>query len=222
MARILLTVVVVLGLVGCGERRPDRADSDRLFDAARSGDVAAIRDLVATGAPVDARNAAGQTPLIVAAEADQTAAARVLLELGADAKAADTEGETAYPFAALNNNPELVGVLLDNGADRIGTKRFGGTPLIAASDRGFVEVVRAILARPGIPVDHVNNLGWTALLEAVILGDGGPAHTEIVGLLIDAGADVNLADREGVTPLEHARRRGYRQMITLLEAAGAR
>jgi ankyrin repeat protein len=220
--RILIGVVVIVGLAGCGDSSSKRVDADGLFEAARTGDLDAIRSLVADGVPVDERNATGQTPLIVAAEADMTAAARVLLDLGADVTATDAQGETAYPSAALNNNPELVGLLLDRGADRIGTKRFGGTPLIAASDRGFVEVVRTILARPGIPVDHVNNLGWTALLEAVILGDGGAAHTEIVGLLIDAGADVNLADRDGVTPLQHARQRGYREIVALLRAAGGR
>ena len=66
----------------------------------------------------------------------------------------------------------------------------------------------AILLQAGLHVDHVNNLGWTALLEAVILGDGGPVYQEIVGLLVDAGAK-QIPDRDGVTPLEHARQRGF-------------
>ena len=221
-ARGMLLALLVVALGGCGGGEGDRDRVGGLFDAARAGDVQAIRSLIAGGAPVDARDGSGRTPLIVAAQAGSTAAARALLDAGADVKATDAEGETAYPFAALGDTPELVGLLLDRGADRVGTKRFGGTPLIAASDRGFVEVVRAILARPDIPIDHVNDLGWTALLEAVILGDGGAAHTQIVGLLIDAGADVNLADGEGITPLQHARTRGYSAMIRRLEAAGAR
>ena len=60
-----------------------------------------------------------------------------------------------------------------------------------------------------------------APLEAVVLGDGGPAHTEIVRLLVAAGADTSLADREGVTPLEHARRSGYAAIARILEEAGA-
>jgi ankyrin repeat protein len=74
----------------------------------------------------------------------------------------------------------------------------------------------------GVAVDHVNNLGWTALLEAVILGKGGPSHQQIVSLLIDAGANVNLADRDGVTALQHARTAGYREIEKRLVAAGAR
>jgi len=55
-----------------------------------------------------------------------------------------------------------------------------------------------------------------------VLSDGGKVHTEIVKLLVDAGANVNIADRDGVTPLVHARRRGYSEMATILERAGGR
>jgi uncharacterized protein len=107
------------------------------------------------------------------------------------------------------------------GADLKDTNRYGGTALIPAAHHGHVEAVKILLATP-IDKDHVNNLGWTALMEAVILGDGGPAHTEIVRLLVSAGADVNIADRERVTPLMHARQRGYAEMVRILTAAGAR
>ena len=68
----------------------------------------------------------------------------------------------------------------------------------------------------------MNNLGWTALLEAIILGEGGREHSEIVQLLIDAGADVNIGDGAGVLPLSHARQRGFTEIVRMLEAAGAR
>ena len=83
-------------------------------------------------------------------------------------------------------------------------------------------MVVAILLTTAIDKDHVNKLGWTALLEAVILGDGGPVHTRIVKLLLDAGANPNIADGNGVTPLAHARQRGFGGMVQLLEKAGAR
>ena len=78
------------------------------------------------------------------------------------------------------------------------------------------------LIAAGVEVDHVNRLGWTALLEAIVLSDGGPAHQDIVGQLIAAGADVNLPDHGGVTPLAHAEQRGQQAMAALLRAAGAR
>ena len=96
---------------------------------------------------------------------------------------------------------------LEHGADLKSTNRYGGTALIPAAERGHVETVRTLI-EAGVDVDHVNSLGWTALLEAIILGDGGAAHTQIVQMLVSAGARTNLADRDGVTPLGHARSRG--------------
>ena len=71
------------------------------------------------------------------------------------------------------------------------------------------------------PLNHVNNLGWTALLEAVVLGNGGANHTAIVEALVNADADVNIADRHGTTALGHARTRGYSQIARILERGGA-
>jgi ankyrin repeat protein len=104
------------------------------------------------------------------------------------------------------------------GADLNDTNRYRGTALIPAAHHGHVEAVKILLGT-AIDKDHVNNLGWTALLEAVILGDGGPKHTEIVRLLVAAGANVNIADREGITPLAHAKKSGYAEMVRILSAA---
>jgi hypothetical protein len=110
---------------------------------------------------------------------------------------------------------------LQAGADVHSTDSFVGTGLIRAADRGHVEIIEELL-KTDIRLDHVNRLGWTALLEAIILGDGGPHHTEVVRLLVAAGADVNLTDSAGVAPLAHARDRGHEEMIEILEQAGAR
>ena len=113
----------------------------------------------------------------------------------------------------------ILKLTLSHGADLKSTNRFGGTALIPAAERGHVEAVEMLIAA-GVKVDHVNRLGWTALLEAIILSDGGPRHVEIVKRLLAAGADPRLADGEGMTPLKHARQRGYDAMVKLLQAAG--
>ncbi len=71
-------------------------------------------------------------------------------------------------------------------------------------------------------MNHVNNLGWTCLLEIVILGDGGPRHQEATRLVLAAGADPSLADGKGVTPLAHARARGQQAIARMIEQAGGR
>ena len=112
---------------------------------------------------------------------------------------------------------ELLKLMLAAGADLKDTNRHGGTALIPAAHRGHVEAVKLLIATK-IDKDHVNNYGWTALMEAVVLGDGGPAHTEIVRLLVQAGANARIPDRDGITPLEHARKRGYAEMVRILSA----
>jgi ankyrin repeat protein len=97
--------------------------------------------------------------------------------------------------------------------------RFGGTSLIPASERGHVAYVRRVVRTP-IDVDHVNDLGWTALLEAVILGEGTRRWQQVVRILLDAGADPTIPDRNGVTALEHARRSGYDEIARMLARSG--
>ena len=132
----------------------------------------------------------------------------------------DETQQSAFLIATSEGYLDLLKLTLAHGADVYSTDSYNGTGLIRAADRGHVEIVRELL-KTDIKVNHVNRLGWTALHEAIILGDGGPRHTEVVRLLVDAGADVNLPDGRG-TPLEHARYGGYDEIIRILEEAGAR
>jgi ankyrin repeat protein len=124
-------------------------------------------------------------------------------------------------LAGAEGTLEILKLILQAKPDFSLYNRFGGTPLIPACERGHVEVVKTLL-QTDVEVDHVNNLGWTALLEAIILSDGGPRHEEIVQLLVDGGADVNIADFLGVTPLQHARLKGFRNIGKILESGGAK
>ena len=101
------------------------------------------------------------------------------------------------------------------------TSRYDGTALIAAAHLGHDLVVK-MLIDAGAPLDHVNNLGWTALIESIVLGNGGPHHIETLRALVQARANVNLADRNGQTPLALAKAKGYTAMVQILEKAGAK
>ncbi len=193
-----------------------------LFAAAHAGDEATIAREIAAGAPIDARDAHGRTPLIVAAHAGRAGAMRALAGAGANPNALDRDRYDIVTIAAVANDVPTLALALELGASaRNVTSPYDGTALIAAAHLGHAEVVR-ILVRAGAPLDHVNNLGWTALIESIVLGDGGPRHTATLKALVDAGANVNLPDRQGSTPLALARQRGHTSMTTILERAGAR
>jgi ankyrin repeat protein len=170
---------------------------------------------------IDARDSKGATALLVATHENKANAARVLIEAGADVNAKDNINDNPYLYAGVRGHLEILKMTLAHGADLKSTNRNGGTAMIPASERGHVETVRTLI-EAGVDADHVNNLGWTALLEAIILGNGGHQHQQIVQALVDAKANVDLADREGVTPLQHARNRGYKAIEKILVAAGAR
>jgi hypothetical protein len=208
-------------VAGSATAGPAAGSDAALIGAAERGDAAAVRRLLGEGASVRARDAQGRTALLAATYANRVDVARVLIAAGADVNAKDDLSNSAFLLAGARGHVEILRLTLGAGADLASTNRFGGTALIPACHYGHVETVRELLETK-IDVDHVNNLGWTALLEAVILGDGGPAHTEIVRMLVAAGAKVNLADREGVTPLRHAKRRGQGEIAAILERAGGR
>lgn len=192
-----------------------------LHAAATRNDADAIQALLAKGTAIDARDGNGRTALLVATHANNIRAAKALIAAGADVNAKDNISDSPYLYAGACGHLDILAMTLAHGADLRSTNRYGGTALIPAAERGHVETVRTLIAA-GVDVDHVNNLGWTALLEAIILGDGGAAHQRIIDLLMQAGANVNLADRQGVTPLQHARSRGYAPIAKMLTAAGAR
>jgi ankyrin repeat protein len=193
-----------------------------LHDAAARGDVGEIEKLIAEGEKPNIQDGNSRTPLHVAAYLRKHDAARALLRLGANPNALDAQRYDVITIAAVSNDLELLKIALDGGANaRAITSPYDGTALIAAAHRGHVEVVRALIAARA-PLNHVNNLGWTALLEAVVLGNGGANHTAVVDALVKAGADVTLPDRHGTTALGHARTRGYSQIARILENAGGR
>ena len=115
--------------------------------------------------------------------------------------------------------PTLKALLASGASAKLITSIYDGTALIAAAHLGHDDVVRELI-RGGAPLDHVNNLGWTALIEAVILGDGGVRHTETVRALVEAGANPKIPDRNGLTPLQHAEARGYVSIASILSQAG--
>jgi len=190
-----------------------------LHAAAYAGDIKEVTRLVDGGASLEARDTMARTPLHVAAFQSHDDVVKALVAAGADINAREHADYDVVTIAAVADDLAMMKLALSLGGNAKNiTSPYEGTALIAAAHLGHVEVVDALI-KAGAPLDHVNNLGWTALIEAVVLGDGGPRHTEIVGLLISAGADMSIADRQGVTPLALAKRRGFDDMVATFPAS---
>ena len=204
---------------------PSAAEAARytgLFAAAQQGDLAKAKKLLAAGANVNARDPYGRTAVHIATHARQRELIRALAQAGADLELLENDRYDAVTIAAVADDEESLRVLLGLGASaKLTTSRYDGTALIAAAHLGHDGVVKQLIAA-GAPLDHVNNLHWTALIEAIVLGNGGPRHQEVVRALLAAGASTRLTDREGNTPLALAKARGYSVMVSLLTQAGAK
>ncbi len=197
-----------------------------LHAAAQRGDVALIQRLGTTAAldkvNVNATDSYGRTPLHVATFAKQREAIRALVKVGADLNKLENDRYDAVTIAAVADDEETLRVLLQLGASaKLTTSRWDGTALIAAAHLGHDGVVRQLI-QAGAPLDHVNNLHGTAAIEAVVLGNGGTRHQASLKALIDAGANLKLTDRQGQTPLQLARARGFSEMAAMLEKADKR
>ena len=190
-----------------------------ILAATARGDAAQIKVLIDAGKKVDVRDGYGRTPLHVAAYGGHHEAMRALGSAGADANALENDRYDILTIAAVANDLPTLKVALELGASAKNiTSVYDGTALIAASHLGHVEVVRTLI-EAGAPLDHINNLGWTALIESIVLGDGGRRHTDTLRALVEAGANVNLADRHGQTPIALARSRGFEEMVSILQGA---
>ncbi len=221
--RIALSAVIVSSALGLARAQPQSSAALPNFTiAVTNGDVRMATSMLDNGFPINARNARGETPLLLAVAAGQQKIAELLIARGADINAPADNKDTPWLLAGARGRTAMLEAMLPRGPDYSLRNRFGGSALVPACHYGHVDTVRFLTARTKIDVDLVNNLGWTCLLEAVLLGDGGPAHQEIVRIALKAGANPNLADKDGVSPLTHARRRGQSEVAGIIEGAGGK
>lgn len=222
-----MRMILLLGLLwiihpACAQKEKEITMNDiTLFKAVAANDTSAVKEAIANGAKLKAKDGKGRTALMLATYQHYTAVAKLLLAAGASVNAQDQQLNSPFLYAGAEGYTDMVKLYMP-GADYNVFNRYGGSALIPACERAHLEVIAVLLADKHFPVDHINRLGWTALLEAVILGQGGAAHQQVVKMLIAAGVNVNIADKDGVTPLQHAQKRGYKEIVKMLQQAGAR
>ncbi|WP_433941981.1 ankyrin repeat domain-containing protein [Paenibacillus lautus] len=216
-------MLLILFLSACqpnSEKHEVKKDMDRqLIESAEQGNTEQVRQLLQSGANIDATDDQGRTAVMAATYRNHVDTVDALIQAGADINIRDHQLNNVFLYAGAEGMLDILRLAIDADADVTLTNRFGGTALIPASDRGHVEIVQELLTRTSVDVNHINNLNWTALLEAVILGDGSENYQRIVKLLLDHGADPELPDGNGVTPLQHARERGYKEIERILMEA---
>ena len=196
-------------------------EEQRLIEAVAHNDLTTVRKLVDARININVQDTRGRTALLVAVEGHNLEIARVLLGAGADVNLQDDKMDSPFLLAGAEGTVDIMKLILQAKPDFSLYNRFGGTALIPAAERGHVDMVK-LLVNTKVDIDHVNYLGWTALLEAIVLSDGGPRHQKIVQLLVDAGANVHIGDNEGIAPLLHARRKGFQEIVKILESAGTK
>ena len=218
----LVSMVVIVGVLGLADLAIPTNKTDReLIEASENNNPSKVQELLKQGANVDSRDLRGRTALLIAVAENHVEVARLLIEADANVNIQDRILDSPLLLAGAEGTLEILKMILQANPDFSLYNRYGGTALVPACERGHVEVVRTLL-KTDVDINHVNHLGWTALLEAIVLSDGGPRHQEIVQLLVDAGADVNIADKEGVSPLQHARQKGFKKIVKILESVEAR
>ncbi|WP_454732026.1 MULTISPECIES: ankyrin repeat domain-containing protein [Cupriavidus] len=206
------------GTAASGPREGVGALDRNLIAAAMQGDLELVKRLLAAGASAQATDERGRSALLVAVDSRHTEVAKTLVAAGANVNRKDIDANSPFLLAAATGQLEMVQLSLAHGADLASTDSNDSTALILASQHGNTEVVKVLL-KAGVPVDHVNRQGWTALLETIVMGDGSARYEDTVQLLLDAGADANLADRDGTSPTRHARERSYKTMVKMLVRA---
>ena len=193
-----------------------------LLIAVAENNTQAVAKILETNPDLEIKDTEGRTPLMIAAYNGENNIAAMLISAGANVNTQDNKHNSPFLYAGAEGNVELLNLGLKNGADFKIFNRYGGTALIPAAEKGHLEIVKILTKVPDYPINHINKLGWTALLEAVILSNKSTTQTAIVKTLVEAGANLNIADKDGVTTLQHAKNKRLKEIVAILENAGAK
>lgn len=223
MKKVLVFLLAFGGLSACQEKSCDFPNEEilqekEIVSLVKKNDITAVKSALESGTDVNTRDKKGRSLLLTATIEKQVEMAKLLVSYKADVNLQDDQLDSAFLYAGANGQTELVMLYLENGFRFDVFNRYNGTALIPACERGHVETVKVLAKTKGFPINHVNKLGWTALMEAVILGNGAQKYQEIVQILKDNGADITIPDHAGKTPLQHAESLGFKEIAMILKS----
>jgi ankyrin repeat protein len=189
-----------------------------ILDLVKKNDILGVTTALENGADVNAVDSGKRSLLLIATVNGHIDMAKLLVKYKADVNQQSSNRDSPFLYAGASGQIELVKLFLNNGARFDIFNRYNGSALIPACERGHIETVRLLANTKNYPIDHINRLGWTALMEAVILGDGSKKYQQIVQILKDAGAKMDIPDNDGTTPLQHAQDRGFKEIAYILKS----
>jgi ankyrin repeat protein len=222
MSRFLFYILPFLFFSKCYPQAPmdkQKLAQGSIIEAVRKKQLDLVATMLKNGEDVNTRDESERSLLLIASHTNDIRMAKLLVSHGADVNQQDDMKDSPFLYAGASGYVELVQLFLGNGARFDIFNRYNGTALIPACERGYIDVERILVNTQGFPIDHVNRLGWTALMEAVVLGDGSKKYQDVVQALIDAGCDINIPDNDGVTALQHAGQKGFSTIAEKLKKA---
>jgi uncharacterized protein len=228
---VIGTIFILHGCASVNDGNPNKQENEikveidveeQLIQAVKGKEADTVRRLIEKGVNINTKDSEGRTSTMIATYNNDAETAKILIDAGADVNIQDDVENNPFLYAGAQGYVEILKLTIKAGADPSITNRYGGTALIPASEHGYVDVIKELLTNTDIDINHINDLGWTALLEAIILNNGDEKQQQTVQLLIDYGADVNIPDHNNVTPLQHAREKGFKEIENILLKVGAK
>lgn len=211
-----IVLIAVCFLVACQQQKADNKMS--LIEAVEQQNEQQVQELLAQSTEVDIQNDKGETPLLIATHQNNVAIAKALIDAGADINKQDAIQDSPYLYAGAQGKTEILAYMLAHREpDQTVVNRYGGNALIPAAEKGHLENVKQLLEDGRADINHQNNFGYTALIEAVALTDGSPLYQDIVAELLKHDANTELRDNNDKTALDYAKEKGYTEIEAMLK-----
>ncbi|MGV0925439.1 ankyrin repeat domain-containing protein [Empedobacter tilapiae] len=223
MKSVLILMLMMTTVTACHSTSTEDSNTEIMNEkdivkAVKSNDLQSVKNLLESDEDVNSVDSSKRSLLLIATNNSNIKIAKLLVKHGADVNQQADNQDSPFLYAGASGQTELVQLFLDHGARFDVFNRYNGSALIPACERGHVETARLLANTKNYPVDHVNRLGWTGLMEAIVLGDGSKKYQQIVQILKDAGAKMDIPDHDGVTPLQHAQQRGYKEIVAIIKS----
>lgn len=219
----LILISFIFTLQSCEAQQNLNSSSAKMtkqdaIKAINQNDTIAVVNAIQRGFDINTIDDEGRSLLLLATIEGNYEMAKLLVIQGANVNQQANNKDSAFLYASATGQTKLVELFLANGARFDIFNRYYGTALIPACERGHIETVKLLANTKDFPIDHINRLGWTGLMEAVILGDGSLKYQQIVQILKDAGANMHIPDHDGITPLQHAEQRGFKEIVAIIKS----